>query len=42
MGIDRATFLLDKESVVRHIWRSVNAKGRAQEVLDKLKIIAIN
>lgn len=37
MGIDRATFLLDKDSVVRHIWRSVNAKGHAQEVLDKLK-----
>ncbi len=37
MGIDRATFLLDKESVVKHIWRSVNAKGHAQEVLDKLK-----
>ena len=26
MGIDRATFLLDKERIVKHIWRSVNAK----------------
>ena len=37
MGIDRATFLLDKDGVVKHIWRSVNAKGHAEEVLEKLK-----
>ena len=39
MGIDRATFLFDKEGIVRHIWRSVNAKGHAEEVLEKLKTI---
>ncbi|WP_064428746.1 thioredoxin-dependent thiol peroxidase [Rickettsia sp. Tenjiku01] len=37
MGIDRATFLLDKEGIVKHIWRSVNAKNHAQEVLEKLR-----
>lgn len=39
MGIDRATFLIDTEGVVRHIWRSVNAKGHAQKVLEQLKSI---
>lgn len=37
MGIDRATFLLDQEGVVKHIWRSVNAKGHAKAVLTKLR-----
>lgn len=37
MGIERATFLVDAEGVIQHIWRNVKAKGHAEEVLKTLK-----
>ncbi len=33
MGVERATFLIDGEGVVRRIWRKVSVKGHAAEVL---------
>lgn len=33
MGIERATFLIDGEGVVRNIWHKVKVKGHAEEVL---------
>jgi peroxiredoxin Q/BCP len=33
MGIERATFLIDGEGVVRRVWRKVRVKGHAAEVL---------
>jgi peroxiredoxin Q/BCP len=33
----RTTFLLDKEGVIRNIWESVNVKGHAEDVLNKIK-----
>jgi len=33
MGIERATFLIDADGVIRNIWRKVKVKGHAQEVL---------
>ncbi len=33
MGIERATFLVDKEGVVQGIWRKVKVKGHVEEVL---------
>ncbi len=33
MGIERATFLLDEEGVVRKVWRNVKVEGHAEEVL---------
>ncbi|MDV2079435.1 peroxiredoxin [Marinobacter xestospongiae] len=33
MGIDRSTFLIDKEGVLRREWRSVKVKGHVDEVL---------
>lgn len=36
MGINRASFLIDKEGKIAHIWQNVKANGHAQEVLDKL------
>jgi peroxiredoxin Q/BCP len=33
MGIERATFLIDGDGVVRRIWRKVSVKGHAGEVL---------
>lgn len=34
MGVERATFLIDGDGVVRGIWRKVSVKGHAAEVLD--------
>ena len=33
-GIERSTFLIDAEGVLRHEWRGVKVPGHAQEVLD--------
>jgi peroxiredoxin Q/BCP len=33
MGIDRATFLIDKDGVVRKVWRKVKVTGHVAEVL---------
>lgn len=33
MGIERATFLIDGQGVVRRTWRNVKVKGHAEEVL---------
>jgi peroxiredoxin Q/BCP len=33
MGIDRATFLIDRDGVVARIWRKVKVTGHADEVL---------
>jgi thioredoxin-dependent peroxiredoxin len=37
MGIERSTFLIDAEGVLRHEWRKVKVAGHAQEVLDALR-----
>ena len=33
MGIDRSTFLIDAEGIVRGIWRKVKVAGHVEEVL---------
>ena len=33
MGIDRATFLIDEEGLVRQVWRKVKVKGHVEAVL---------
>jgi len=33
MGIDRSTFLIDGEGVVRRVWRKVRVPGHVEEVL---------
>ena len=33
MGIDRSTFLIDKEGVIRRVWRKVKVPGHVAEVL---------
>lgn len=33
MGIDRSTFLIDKEGILRQEWRKVKVNGHAEEVL---------
>jgi peroxiredoxin Q/BCP len=37
MGIERSTFLIDGEGVVRAIWRKVKVPGHVAEILQQLK-----
>ncbi|MEM1078731.1 MAG: thioredoxin-dependent thiol peroxidase [Pseudomonadota bacterium] len=39
MGIERATFLIDGEGVVRNIWRKVKVPGHVEEVLEAVKAL---
>ncbi|MCY3981892.1 MAG: peroxiredoxin, partial [Alphaproteobacteria bacterium] len=36
MGIERSTFLIDKDGRIAGIWRQVRVKDHAQTVLDTL------
>jgi peroxiredoxin Q/BCP len=33
MGIERATFLIDAEGILRHVWRKVRVPGHVAAVL---------
>lgn len=37
MGVERSTFLIDKDGKLRQEWRKVKVKGHAQVVLDTVK-----
>ncbi len=37
MGVERSTFLLDAEGVLRREWRKVKVNGHAEEVLEALR-----
>lgn len=39
MGIERATFLIGADGVIREIWRKVKVKGHADAVLDAVKAL---
>ena len=39
MGIERSTFLIDEEGVLRQEWRKVKVKGHVDEVLDAVKAL---
>ena len=39
MGIERATFLVDKGGIVRHIWRKVKVENHVKEVLAAVKTL---
>jgi peroxiredoxin Q/BCP len=39
LGIERSTFLIDKEGVLRQEWRKVKVKGHAAEVLEAVKAL---
>ena len=39
MGIERATFLIDNQGVLRRIWRKVKVKGHVEEVLEAVKAL---
>jgi peroxiredoxin Q/BCP len=39
MGIERATFLIDKEGSIRQAWRKVKVPGHAEEVLKSTRAL---
>ena len=39
MGIERATFLIDAQGVVREVWHKVKVKGHAEAVLATLQTL---
>lgn len=39
MGIERSTFLIDKNGIIRKIWHKVKVQGHVEEVLEELKKI---
>jgi peroxiredoxin Q/BCP len=39
MGIERSTFVIDGNGVLRHEWRKVKVPGHAQEVLDAVEAL---
>lgn len=39
MGIERSTFLIDKQGVLRQEWRKVKVKGHVEEVLEAVKAL---
>jgi peroxiredoxin Q/BCP len=41
MGINRETFLIDKDGIVRKVWPKVKADGHAQEVLDTVESLRL-
>jgi len=41
MGINRETFLIDKDGIVRKVWPKVNAVEHAQEVLEAIESLGL-
>lgn len=39
MGIERSTFLIDGNGVIRNIWRKVKVKAHAEEVLSAVRAL---
>ena len=40
MGIDRSTFLIDGQGVIKRVWRKVKVPGHVQEVLKAVQDLA--
>ncbi len=40
MGIERSTFVIDKQGIIRKIYRKVKVKGHAEEVLEFVKSLS--
>lgn len=39
MGVERATFLIAPDGIVRRVWRKVRVPGHAQAVLDAVNVV---
>ncbi len=42
MGIERATFLIDADGVIRRVWRKVSVTGHVEEVLEAARELRAN
>lgn len=40
-GIERSTFLIDPNGIVRHAWRKVKVEGHVEEVIQELKRLQV-
>ena len=40
MGVDRSTFLVDRNGVIARIWRNVKVPGHVEDVLDSARLVA--
>ena len=40
LGVDRSTFLIDKNGVLRHEWRGVKVPGHVEAVLEQAKALS--
>ena len=40
MGVDRSTFLIDRDGIVAKVWRNVKVPGHVEDVLDTVRVIA--
>jgi len=41
MGVNRETFLIDKDGIVRKVWHKVNAAEHAQEVMETIESLGL-
>jgi thioredoxin-dependent peroxiredoxin len=41
MGVNRSTFLIDKDGVIRKIWHKVNPEDHASEVLEEVDALKL-
>jgi peroxiredoxin Q/BCP len=41
MGVNRETFLIDKDGIVRKVWPKVKPEGHAQEVLETVESLGL-
>lgn len=37
LGIQRSTFLIDEQGIIRAIWRKVRVKGHVEQILNEIK-----
>ena len=40
MGVDRSTFLIDRNGVIAKVWRNVKVPGHVDDVLDTVRLVA--
>jgi peroxiredoxin Q/BCP len=40
MGVDRSTFLIDRNGVIARAWRNVKVPGHVEDVLDTVRLVA--
>ena len=40
MGVERSTFLIDRDGVIARAWRNVKVPSHVEEVLDSARLVA--